>query len=45
MKEHPYNDMDKAAYRTAYLIAGFIRNTLSEKEHDELDNWVNESGP
>lgn len=43
MKEHPYNDMDKAAYRTAYLIAGFIRNTLSEKEHDELDNWVNES--
>ena len=43
MKEHPYNDMDKAAHRTAYLIAGFIRNTLSEKEHDELDNWVNES--
>jgi len=43
MKKHPYNDMDKAAYRTAYLIAGFIRNSLSEKEHDELDNWVNES--
>ena len=43
MKEHPYNDMDKAAHRTAYLIASFIRNTLSEKEHDELDNWVNES--
>ncbi len=43
MKEHPYNDMDKAAHRTAYLIAGFIRNALSEKEHDELDNWVNES--
>lgn len=35
--------MDKAAYRTAYLIAGFIRDTLSEEEHDELDNWVNES--
>lgn len=43
MKEHSYNDMDNAAYRTAYLIAGFIRNTLSEKEHDELDSWVNES--
>ncbi len=43
MKEHSYNDMDKAAYRTAYLIAGFIRNTLSENEHDELDSWVNES--
>jgi ferric-dicitrate binding protein FerR (iron transport regulator) len=43
MKEHSYTDMDNAAYRTAYLIAGFIRNTLSEKEHDELDSWVNES--
>ncbi len=43
MKENRYSDMDKAAYRTAYLIAGYIRNTLTEKEHDELDNWVNEN--
>ncbi len=43
MKENPYGDMDEKAYRTAYLIAGFIRHTLTEKEHDELDNWVNEN--
>lgn len=43
MKENRYSDMDNAASRTAYLIAGFIRHTLTEKEHDELDNWVNEN--
>ena len=43
MKENPYSDMDQPAYRIAYLIAGYIRNTLTEREHDELDNWVNES--
>lgn len=43
MKENPYSGMDQQAYRTAYLIAGFIRNTLTEKEHGELDDWVNES--
>lgn len=35
--------MDEEAYRVAYLIAGFIRNTLTVKEHDELDEWVNAS--
>ena len=43
MKQNPYSGMDEKAYRVAYLIAGFIRHTLTEKEHDELDNWVNES--
>ena len=43
MKENPYSGMDEKAYRTAYLIAGFIRHTLTEKEHDELDDWVNEN--
>lgn len=43
MKENPYSGMDENAYRIAYLIAGFIRHTLTEKEHDELDDWVNES--
>lgn len=43
MKENPYSGMDESAYRVAYLIAGFIRHTLTEKEHDELDDWVNES--
>lgn len=43
MKENPYSGMDEKAYRVAYLIAGFIRHTLTEREHDELDNWVNEN--
>lgn len=43
MKQNPYSEMDQPAYRIAYLIAGYIRNTLTETEHDELDDWVNES--
>ena len=43
MKQNPYSDMDQPAYRIAYLIAAFIRNTITEKEHDELNDWVNES--
>ena len=43
MKKSPYTDMDKGAYRVAYLIAGYIRDTLTEKEHDELNDWVNTS--
>lgn len=30
-------------YRTAYLIAGYINNELTEDEHDELDDWVAEN--
>lgn len=41
MKQNPYSNMDEPAYRIAFLIAGYIRKTLSEKEHDELDDWVN----
>jgi len=40
MKEDIYKNMDEGAYRIAYLIAGFIRKTLTEAEHDELDKWV-----
>ena len=29
--------------RAAYLIAGYIRRTLTQAEHDELDEWVNAS--
>jgi len=43
MKENRYGDMDEKASRVAYLIAGFIRHTLTEKEHDELDAWVESS--
>lgn len=31
------------AERIAYLIAGFLRGTLTEAEHDELDAWIVES--
>lgn len=34
---------DEEAFRVAYLIAGYIRGTLSEAEQDELDDWVNAS--
>jgi len=30
----------KQAYRTAYLIAGFLKHTLTEEEKDELDEWI-----
>jgi hypothetical protein len=38
------NDMDfqreEEAKRIAYLIGGYLKQTLSEAEHDELDEWV-----
>jgi hypothetical protein len=30
----------KQAYRTAYLIAGFLKQTLTEEEKEELDVWI-----
>jgi ferric-dicitrate binding protein FerR (iron transport regulator) len=30
----------KQAYRTAYLIAGFLKQTLTQEEKDELDDWI-----
>jgi transmembrane sensor len=38
MKEAGYTRVDPD--RIAYLIAGFIRGTLTPEEHDELDHWV-----
>lgn len=43
MKEDSFKNMDENAYHIAYLIAGFIRKTLTEAEHDELDAWVESS--
>lgn len=43
MKKNPYADMDKVAHRIAFLIAGYIRGTITEKDHDELNDWVNAS--
>jgi transmembrane sensor len=34
---------DDASFRIAFLIAGFIKETLTEEEHIELDDWVNAS--
>ncbi|MES1226262.1 MAG: hypothetical protein ABUT20_62880, partial [Bacteroidota bacterium] len=34
---------EEQAQRIAYLIAGFLQQTLSEKEHDELDSWITAS--
>jgi ferric-dicitrate binding protein FerR (iron transport regulator) len=31
------------AHRTAYLVAGFIRQTLTRAEQQELDAWITES--
>jgi ferric-dicitrate binding protein FerR (iron transport regulator) len=39
-------DMDnqpEKAFRIAYLVAGFIKENLTEAEHSELDDWVNEN--
>jgi len=30
----------KQAYRTAYLIAGFLKHTLNQEEKNELDEWI-----
>jgi len=43
MKGNPPGYSDEKAYRIAYLVAGFIRKTLTEVEHDELDQWVEAS--
>lgn len=43
MNDNPYSHMDKEAHRIAYLIAGYIRNTLTHTEHEELDDWVTAS--
>jgi len=43
MKEQAIKDMNEGAYRIAYLIAGYIRGTITEPEHDELDKWVEAS--
>ena len=43
MKENPLPYSDEKAYQIAYLILGYIRKTLTEAEHDELDAWIEAS--
>jgi len=38
-KPNEHKDI-KQAYRTAYLIAGFLKQTLTEEEREELDAWI-----
>jgi len=40
MNDQPYDNTDARAHRVAYLVAGYIRKTLTRQEHDELDAWV-----
>jgi len=46
MNEQPpigSNPGDEQRFRVAYLVAGFIRQSLTEAEHLELDEWVTAS--
>lgn len=44
MKPDPPKGMnEREAERIAYLVAGFMRQTLTEAEHDELDDWISAS--
>lgn len=41
MEKDPLEEqLHREAYRIAYLIACFIRETITEEEHDELDAWI-----
>ncbi|MDI3321377.1 FecR family protein [Pinibacter soli] len=40
---YQFQETEERAQRIAYLIAGFINRTLTTREHDELDLWVEES--
>jgi hypothetical protein len=33
-------NVERRANRIAYLVAGYLRQALTEKEHDELDEWI-----
>lgn len=43
MNDQPFDNTDAKAHRVAYLVAGYIRKTLTRQEHDELDAWVEAS--
>lgn len=42
MTNHSHTN-DEEAFRTAYLISGYIRQRLTPEEHTELDRWVEKS--
>jgi len=40
---YQFQETEERAQRIDYLISGFINRTLTTREHDELDLWVEES--
>lgn len=34
---------EETTAKIAYLVSGYIRSTLTQAEHDELDEWINAS--
>ena len=43
LKQHNLPEKATPAYRIVYLVAGYICRSITEEEHDELDEWVNDS--
>ena len=44
MKQENQHPKDiKLAYRVAYLLAGYVKQTLTEVEQQELEVWKNEN--
>lgn len=41
--KYEFQETEQRAQRIAYLIIGFIKRTLTTREHDELDEWLEES--
>ena len=41
MKQDLYGNMGEDASRIAYLVAGYVKGSLTTTEHQELDDWVN----
>lgn len=42
MDNTPYVNLakDEQSFRTAYLVAGFIQEQLSQAEEEELEDWM-----
>ena len=43
MNQNQFGGTEQEAERIAYLVAGFINKTITEPEHEELDDWINAS--
>jgi len=41
--KYKFQETEQRAQRVTYLVIGFINKTLTTREHDELDEWLEES--